>query len=66
MRGLGDHGVRVVGRADHHGVDPVANLVEHPAEVVECLGLGMALGGLAQVMLVDVAEGDDVLAARAP
>ena len=63
-RGLGDHGVRMVGRRDDHGVDPIANLVEHPAEVVERLRLGMALGGLAQAVLVNVAEGDDILASQ--
>ena len=39
--GLGDHGVRVVGRADDHRVDLPVQLVEHPAEVVVGLRPGM-------------------------
>ena len=61
QRGLGDHGVRVIGSADDDGVDLLVQLVEHPAEVVEGLGLGTALGGRSQVVLIHVAERDDVL-----
>ena len=35
--------VVMVGRGDHHGVDPLVQLVEHLAEVAEPLGLGIVL-----------------------
>ena len=56
-------GVGVVGRADDHRVEVL--LVEQLAPVDVGLGLGELLGGLGQVVVVDVAQGDDVLAADA-
>ena len=60
-RGMGDHGMSVIGSADDHGVDPVVNLIEHPAEIMIRLGLGTSPGGFSQVVLVHVAERNDVL-----
>ena len=57
------NGVRVVGRRDDDGVE-VLLLVEQLAEVDVGLGLRKALGHLAQVQRVDVAQGDDVLAGQ--
>ena len=53
-------GVRVVGRADGDGVDLLAHLREHLAEVVVLLGVGEARRLGVQRVVVDVAEGDDV------
>ena len=53
-------GVRVVGRADGHGVDLVAQLLEHLAVVEVLLRLGVLFPHLLELMLVDVAEGDDL------
>ena len=50
----------VVGRADGHGVDLVAELLEHLAVVVELLRLGILLAHLVEHVAVDVAEGDDL------
>ena len=55
-------GVGVLGGADGHRVDVL--LVEHLAPVGVGLGLGMPLGGLGQVVVIHVAQGDDVLAGR--
>ena len=57
-------GVGVVGRADGHGVDLVAQLLEHLAVVEVLLRFGVLLPHLVEDVAVDVAEGDD-LAVRA-
>ena len=53
-------GMRVVGRADRHGVDLVAQLLEHLAVVEVLLRLGEVFRHLVEDVLVDVAEGDDL------
>ena len=53
--------MRVVRRADHHGVDLLVQFVQHPAEVAELLRLGMLLVGLARPLVVHVAQGHHVL-----
>jgi hypothetical protein len=58
----GDHGVGVIGRADHHGVESRAHLVEHDPIILEPPGLGILLKLFGGVIVVDVAEGDDVVA----
>ncbi len=55
-------GVGVVGRADDDGVD-VALLLQHLAEVGVALGVGEVLVGAGRALVVDVAQGDDVLGA---
>ncbi len=53
--------VVVVGRADGHGVDALAHLVEHLAVVVVLLGVRDTSARPAfERVLVDVADGDDV------
>ena len=50
----GGHGVDVVGRAHRHGVDALAHLVEHLAEIVEPLRLlETPLAGGAQFLVVN-------------
>ena len=57
----GGRGVRVVGRADRHGVDLLAHLVEHLAVVdVTFWPSGTSRACRLASVLVDVAEGDDV------
>ena len=65
----GRHGVErdglvpVIGRADHHGVDPA--IVEDAAVVGDLRGGGSGdLGGLEQARLVDVADGDHLVAGQ--
>ncbi|TXT58178.1 MAG: hypothetical protein BAJALOKI3v1_1400001 [Promethearchaeota archaeon] len=58
-------GVRMVGRRDEDAVDLALHLAKHRAEIGVAFGLGVRLGGLGEVPLVDVAEGDDVLAPHA-
>ena len=53
-------GVGVVGRADGHGVDALAHLVEHLAEVEILLRVGPALARGVEAGLVDVADRDHV------
>jgi hypothetical protein len=55
-----DEGVRVVGRGADDGVDVF--LVEALAPVDVGLGLRVGLGGLLEVVGVNIAQGDDVLA----
>ena len=52
----------MIGRADGHGVDRLAELVEHLAEVIELLGLLEALlrSGFRQRVIVDVADRNEV------
>src|SRR5205814_5532716 len=57
-------GVGVLGGADDDGVD-VVGLVEEPAEVVVAPRPRVARRGPAEVVVVDVAQGDDVLAGDA-
>ena len=63
--GHAGHRVRVVRRADHHGVDVLVHRVEHLAEIFESLGLGELLERAGRPALVHVAQRDDVLAADA-
>ena len=58
MAGGGGDAVRVVGRADRHGVDVLPHLVEHLAEVVVLLRVFEADRRLVQALVVDVADGD--------
>jgi len=51
----------MIRRADDHGVDLAMKLIEHLAEVVIRSGARTAFGGFPQVVLVHVAEGNDVL-----
>ena len=60
---IGDEGVRVVGGAADHGVDVL--LVEALAPIHVLLGPGKLRRGEGQVLLVHVAEGDDVLVGQA-
>ena len=55
-----DRGVHVVGRGDHHRVDVLPLVQEHPI-VAELLGLREGLEGARRLVRVDVAQGDDVL-----
>jgi hypothetical protein len=57
----GDREVHVVGRRHRHRVDRVAQLVEHDAEVAEVRDARELLEGLGGPLVVDVAEGDQVL-----
>jgi hypothetical protein len=50
----------MIGSADGEGLDALAHLVEHLAEIEVFFGLGPALGGEIQVFLVDVADRHDV------
>ncbi len=56
----GGDGVGVIGRGDGDGVDLLAHLVEHLAEVGELSGLGVLGGFGVEALLVDVADGDEV------
>ena len=56
-------GMSMIGRAHQHGVDLFLHAAEHLAEVDEGTGLGPAACGAGQEILIDVAEGHDVLAA---
>src|SRR5204863_1353618 len=63
----GGKGMGVLSRADDHGVElAVLEGVVHLAEITELLCLWGRLGGLEQVPLVHVAQGDDVLALELP
>ena len=53
-------GVGVVGRADGHGVDLVAELLEHLAVIKVLLCFGILLAHLVEDVAIDVAEGDDL------
>jgi hypothetical protein len=55
-----DRGVGVLRGPADHGLDVL--LVEHLAEVMVLLCLGKRFGGVGQVAVVHVAQGDDVLA----
>ena len=57
----GGHGMGVIGRTDHHGVNVL--LVEQAAEVIVSFCLGIFLFRRGQELIVDVAKGDDVFAA---
>ena len=50
----------VIGNGDDDGVDLLVPLVEHLAEVVVSVRVGMFLGDFAQAVVIDVAERDDV------
>lgn len=54
------HGVRVIRRGDDHGVN--VPLVKQPTEIGVRLRGGKFLLGRSQVMLIHVAQGNDVLA----
>ena len=60
------HGVVMVGRGDHDGVDLFGHLVEHLAEVAELLRLGMVVERADDAIItpVGVAKGHDIVAAR--
>ncbi len=53
-------GMRVIGRADGHGVDLAFHIFKQPAEVIELARLGklLCLGG--QMVVVDIADRDHV------
>lgn len=51
----------MVGGGDDDGVDVLAVLVEHLAEVFVTGGLGIALVGGGGAAVVNVAKGDDIL-----
>ena len=53
-------GMSVVGRGHQHGIDLLVHLVEHPAEILERLGLGMLLVNVARPLCVHVAQRHDV------
>ena len=57
------HAVDVVGGGNGDAVDLVVHLLEHDAEVLVVLRLGMALFDFVDVVGVDVAEGHEVAAA---
>src|SRR5207249_10471543 len=57
-------GVRVLGRADHHGVDVFRLVVELP-EIDVLSRLGIFLRRLVEVVFAYVTQDDDVLAAHA-
>ena len=59
----GDHGVGVIGRADGHGVDAVAQLVEHLAVVGEFVVGLVGLRHAVEELGIDVAEGVDLAVA---
>ncbi|MCR4415328.1 MAG: hypothetical protein NUV77_23190 [Thermoguttaceae bacterium] len=58
----GGHGVEVVGRGHHHGVDLLLHRVEHLAEVLELRGVGPAPERVRGAPGIDIAQGHDVLA----
>ena len=58
----GDDRVRVIGGADDHGIDLLVHLVEHDAKVLELRGLGILGELLGGVLLIHVAQRDDVVA----
>ena len=58
----GGHGVGVVRRADQHRVDLAGLLVEHRAEVPIAFGLREPVEHIRRPAVVNVAQGDDVLA----
>src|SRR5204862_3730056 len=55
--GCRDNGVAMVGRADGEGVDLVAHLREHFAEVEELLSFRPTDAGRGQALLVNIADG---------
>ena len=59
QRPVGDEGVRVVGRADDHGVEVL--LIEALPPVDVGLGLGEPLQGVGKALFVHVAQRDHVL-----
>ena len=58
------HGVAMVGRRHHHGVDALFQLIEHLAKIAILLGLGEPVESFGGVLQVDVAQRDDVVARR--
>src|ERR1035437_3503134 len=56
----GGHGVSVVGRGDHHGIDLLVHLVQHPPEISERPGLRMLLEDVARPFLVHITQSDEV------
>ena len=60
--GVGGHdGMRVVGGCYEDGIDALAHLVVHAAEVAILLGIGMTVPGILGIVPVDITEGDDVV-----
>jgi hypothetical protein len=59
-----DHGVRVVRRGDHDGIDLLVHRVEHLAEIAEPFGVGERFERLGRPLVVDVAQRHDVLVAE--
>jgi hypothetical protein len=57
----GGRKVRVVRRAHHHGIDLFAHLVEHLAKIAEAPRLGMGVETIGGILVIDVAQGHDVL-----
>jgi len=57
---VGGDGVAVIGRADRDGVDLIAHLVEHFAEVMKLLRAREAGGAGREVLVVNVADGDHI------
>ena len=60
--GFGD-GVKMIRRGDGHGVDALAHLVEHDAEIPVKFRLRIFLDLFRAIHAVHVAQGDDVFAA---
>jgi hypothetical protein len=54
----GDHCMRMVGRADYHGINIVLELVQHHAEVFVSLRVGILVELVLGVLLINIAEGD--------
>jgi len=54
-------GVRVVRRADDHGVDLTLDLLQHLAEIEKGLGPGELPASRTKLGLIDIAEGHDPL-----
>ncbi len=56
-------GMRMVGRADGHGVNLISHRVQQLAVIVKQLGVWELLGLLLQTMVVDVTERDNLAVA---
>src|SRR5690606_13077452 len=59
-------GMRVFRGAHHHGIKGMGSLVKQFAKVGELLSGGEFLARLGQCLLVDIAQGHDVLAGHLP
>src|SRR5215211_50285 len=53
----------VIGRADREGVNCFSHFIKHLAKVVILFRIGPADGGRVQILLVDIADGDDIAGA---